>query len=471
MLFKRNGMHNTKLIRTLQLLTKGELREFEKYLIGSHPKYKIGIRFFQHIKKYYPRFEHKRLDKAYIAKNVLTANKEKRVSNVASQLLKWLEEFLLWKKINENDYEYERRKLLIEVYEERGGESIASKERAKLLEDIKKEPIKGQMQFFKLMQIYEDQYYERIYNRYTSDDNKIQNALDQLHQFCLATRLQYSCELYCRKKILKDDTIISIPKISIEESKFPAIQTYRLLLNALSSETIDDYFAAKRQFQQNLSYIDFVDQKKCFNYLINILAGFLKRNKNDKLKETLELYKIGLERKIVLENERISATTFNNIISISSALKDFNWAKKFIDNYKTYLDPIQQQDIVNLARATIQFGEGHYTEAIEILNVTNYTNLMNKLKSKALLICCYVDMGMDENVVLSNMAAFSKLLTRAKKLEDSHVRGLKNFLKIAKKILLKETESMIIQNELNLADFIYHQTWLQEKINSYQKIY
>ena len=63
-------MKNSKLVRLLKALDKKELKDFEKYLLGLYGKHESAIKLFQHLKKYYPELEHKRIKKEYIAENI-----------------------------------------------------------------------------------------------------------------------------------------------------------------------------------------------------------------------------------------------------------------------------------------------------------------------------------------------------------------------------------------------------------------
>ena len=81
----------------------------------------------------------------------------------------------------------------------------------------------------------------------------------------------------------------------------------------------------------------------------------------------------GLEHQIILENKALRGITFIDIITTSCRLEAFDWAEQFIGQYKNFLDPNQQGQIIYLSWAYWHFYQNEFAEAWEYLDAISFS--------------------------------------------------------------------------------------------------
>jgi len=461
-------MKNSKLVRLLSTLDKKEVKGFEKYLSGLYNKHKTAIDLFQHLKKYHPKFEHRWIKKEHIARKVLNDVTIKRVSNEASQLYEWLEEFLIWEKLNSPEYTIMRKQMLAEVYSEKGNwkqeESILKETNDYLLAHSK-----GQREYHQLNILNQRYYYNQYQYHYKSNSEYLLSAETNLKIYYYLTLLQYTCELLFRNNILGEK--VSIPVFEIEESlkEIPLIQLHLFTVSAVESQSLKDYEDAYKLLFDSLNEIAEEDAKRCFNYLVNIVAQLMRNDPTGYTPVLFELYKEGNKNKLLISKNRIAAIRFHNIISLANALKEFEWGHLFIKQNASFLEKGEREDIVALSKATLFLGEERHDAAIKILiQKKSYNSIGNNLKSRAIYLCCLLGDETDIGVIDREIGAFNQYLNRNQKLEKTMIEGMKNMLSIIKYLHNGQVSKNFLIQQLQDMTPIYMKSWLLSMTKSYR---
>ena len=102
-------MQKNKFLSLLKKLTRQELDDYHKYLKRTHPREKIALRVFEYLIRFYPDFDqqeplrieyaHQKIFKTDFDK---ATNAHKNMQNTASELNKWLKNFLIESKAQQN---------------------------------------------------------------------------------------------------------------------------------------------------------------------------------------------------------------------------------------------------------------------------------------------------------------------------------------------------------------------------------
>ena len=101
------------------------------------------------------------------------------------------------------------------------------------------------------------------------------------------------------------------------------------------------------------------------------------------------LYNLGLQKKLWIEKEIMSAATFTNILTVARKLLKYEWSKSFIEDYSFYLDPTIREDYVNFNKARILYEQGEYEYAHELLIQSDFKDIFMSISTKVLLARIY----------------------------------------------------------------------------------
>ena len=121
-------MQDSKFIQILKTLDATEFRQFNRYLRSPvFTQSKDVLRLFNYIRKYYPSFGTEKLDRQLIFAKLFPKKKfdTARLSNLLFKLNKILEDYLIYLKCQQDDFQ--KRRWLTQIYEERNLSVIFNK--------------------------------------------------------------------------------------------------------------------------------------------------------------------------------------------------------------------------------------------------------------------------------------------------------------------------------------------------------
>lgn len=466
-------MKNTKLVRLLKALDKKELKGFEKHLLRLYGKHETAIKLFRHLKKYHPDFKHKNLDKGFIATEILETDNLKRVSNEASQLYEWLEDFLMLKQLKKVKNDGLKSRLLDTLYEEKG----LFEDRYNLLEKRKKvlgqQKNKGQVEYYELLTVNRSQYYHLYKDNFKKDVRKSywEATKTQFSIFTCLFKLQYNCEAICRNNIFKENYEILAVEIDKEITNLPNVKLYRLVYDALQEMKMANYKVARDFLFQNQEFISTYDGNVCYNYLVNLLSKLIRKDADAYVAALFELYQLGVESLFIIagEGEKISTIRFNNVVNVAYSLKEYAWADDFIKDYAIYLPLENRRESEQLAQAIILFGRGKYEIVRKQLESLEYDNQGNEIRGRITLIACLYEMKDVENIEKA-LHSLRKFVHRKKNLTDTIKASVRNYLNVVQKLVERDVEKVTLEDKLQQFTYLYMKIWLKEKIAQYKKL-
>ena len=107
------------------------------------------VKLFDYLKKYHPVFEHKKLDREYVATKVFPEWKDnayKKLSHIMSRLSKLVDDYFVWK---ETEYDAsERYHALLKAYKRRKGDWFFNSAKADFRKHLEKQPERGTDYYF-----------------------------------------------------------------------------------------------------------------------------------------------------------------------------------------------------------------------------------------------------------------------------------------------------------------------------------
>ncbi len=462
-------MHNTKLLTLLRTLKEEELKAFSKYLNALYGKHKAAMTLFQHLKKYQSTdYNHKRLDKAYIQTKVLKTNNERRVSNEASQLYDWLNEFLVWRRIKSEDYKIRYQQILLEEYRERRIEKFVDRLLPSIEEQYAKS-IKTTQDYLNEIEMYHQAYFGRFEERTVVDSTIFNKGLQALQQAYYIYILKYACEAKIRQGVVRENLKeITIPD-EIEPFSLVA-KMFQLLHQLYEGESLDSFKEVQIFYKKNYAELPIDEQRFTVVALINWGGKLMRKGRIDLASPLLDLYRFGLDIGILTKGVFLTSMMMNNIVSLAISIQKFDIAREIVNKYGDFLNPETGLETKRLARAQIYFAEGHIANAKQLFDY-KYKYPLHDIKAKAFSICCMFESGEDYEIISNKCKAFSQYLGRKNTLNQGYALGFRNFLSILRKLIDKTEPKDKIEADLNNRNPIYLKSWLLVKLNTYRAIY
>jgi hypothetical protein len=181
----------------------------------------------------------------------------------------------------------------------------------------------------------------------------------------------------------------------------------------------------------------------------------------------LNLYKTLLKKDLLLEGETLPQWYYKNIATIAIRLEDFDWAKKFIHDYKNKLAAVHRDNDFTFALAILHFSMKEYRKTLSYLINVEYTDVFYHLDSKSLLLRTYYELD-DWEPLISLIITFKTYLKRNKLISSHYGLTYLNFVTIVNKLaqykMGKNVNLATLKEEIATVKEIANIIWLQKKI-------
>lgn len=471
-------MKENKFLKLLKTLNQQELKAFHKYLNGLYGKQEKMIQLFNY---FFNQLKKRRIvvlptnDATY---DTLFAKRQsvKVVGNLFADLYKYLEEFLRWQKINVDANNYEKDKLQIDIFKERGLDDwfYAKIERAK--KNIIKSP-HDMWNYLKLFELNHLTYFKFSTEKHKQDTSRLlSEALLNLDDFFIAAKLSYACEIQNKTHLNKTNSIDNwllsylLQKDLNKIEANPFLSIYFLIFQLLNNSNVNEYSRLKTEFIQNRHFFSVENQHIILTNLLNFITKKIREGDLEFKKEAFELYKIGVEDKISIINNEIGAVSFFNIINVACSLKETEWAEHFLKNYAIYLNNKDKEEIKKLARSIIYFEKKQFGEVLIQLRDINFKNIFYETRARALIIRSVIEQEMDKSIIQAECDAFSQSLRRNELLTDTSLTAYKNFVRLTRMIYVNtKTSKKQLLNFLDNEVLFVYKTWLLEKVDKFKE--
>jgi hypothetical protein len=246
------------------------------------------------------------------------------------------------------------------------------------------------------------------------------------------------------------------------------ISYYGMMLFS-KEDDISNFYTIKTLLEK---YENSLDKNHVYNICQNLI-NYCNRNMNkghpELLRERFEIYKLGIDKKILPIHDKSNFRFFTNIVETALRLKEFEWVKKFMKDHKSLLPPEIRDNTYNYSLAMYEFAAGNFENALELLSKIRYNDVYHKLKCKSLLTMLYYELDYSE-LLLSHIDTFNHFIINDKLLNKERKKYYSVFIKYVKRIEnLKHTgykdEAENLKKMINADQTVYYKDWLTEKLD------
>jgi hypothetical protein len=433
-------MNKSQLINILKTFSAKDIREMRKWLHSpAHNQRQDVIQLFDYFFENNHLAKEDCLEKPYAFSWIYPKETydDAKMRQVMFFLLKAIEDFLIYQELYQD--EINAKNILSKAYRKRKLDKLFEKNIKQSEQLLGKATIQNEKFYLNEYQFQLEKYnYLSRVNRLSQNLQEVSNTLDivfltgKLRQYCLMLSHQSVYQKEYTIGLLKN----LLPLIQQEDYiKIPAIASYYFIYKTLTEKEDEiHFFQLKEQIKNNGHLFPLGEIRDIYLMTINYCIGRMNAGLESFMREAFELYQLGFEKKILIDNNSITRVTFHNVISIGLKLKEYTWVENFIEKYQYFLEEKHREGFVYYSLARLFYEKKNYTQAMRLLvQDVQYDDILIFLNSKILLSWMYYEEG--ELDALDSLTESMRTYIQRKKIMGYHKVNYKNYLKLLKKLI------------------------------------
>lgn len=446
--------------------------EFKRFHSGIKDKYKNDHRLHMlvdYLQENRNQYTYKQLNNNEIYPKIFGEEpyQPNKLSRVMKLLRTELALFLAKQQVEESPFLKEY--LLLKAYQKRQYDTLFFGHLKQMKQNLEKPEIISANLWWQKMKLAEEHYYH-INSDYKSCYNELTVALDNLDIFYTAAKLKYTCEIVNRNRVLQSekkgvpalDQVLGLPFISHTIYTNLYAKTIKLLL----SPSYDLFLELKRAFIADFKHLNKEESLALFTYLTNHISNEIKQGNQEMISEFIELYELGIESGICLQDGYIDKNMFLNIVDTCCKLNHIDWLENFIKTHSNKIEASVRGNIIQLSHAFIAFSRKQYDSVPQQLITIQSKDDLVEIRIRLLQICSLFELKEFE-MVISSCKNLEMYLSRNQSIGKNTKSALKNYVKIVRQLIKPQPNKRKIIAYLDGKNPFIFKKWLLEKVNGW----
>jgi hypothetical protein len=475
-------MEKIKLFEILESFSHRELKEFGKYIHSPFfNESKRLEKFYEIIDSKYPKFDCNNSNKTQFF-NMLYPNEEycdKKYRDTCSQMGKLAEDFLGQLELKKEPLELKRFSIL-QISKRHLDKHFDSKYR-EMEELLNKIPFKDNFYFFHeyLLKKEKRQFYAnrkpmgKRYEYYKEFGNEVEIFIRHF----VVRVLKYFVVLYRHEKEINYkfvsptlDSIMNYVKLK-NYDEYPIVSIFfNLLLLFLKKGEDDLYFKTKDIIKIHYNNLDKNDLCLVLKEMAYYSLEKIENGESDFYKEYFNWINEIIERDLYKDEEEDGMSThfFINVVNTGLYMKEIDWTKKFISEYKECLTLLNKENTILLCNAKVNFAKRKFTDSKILAEMIDTKDFYFHIFKKVLLIKANYELG-NFDQVFEIIKSLSQILDYDKAIPENILNRCKSFLFFTKKMTKTkinndEAEFSWLKEEIKSAKNLECRDWIQNKL-------
>lgn len=279
--------------------------------------------------------------------------------------------------------------------------------------------------------------------------------------------LRQGCTLLAQRNLVSVSAAIPyLPETLrlIEQGQFAhiaAAQTWHASYVALAEpEKEEHFFRLKGLIAENGAIFPNADLRDLYILAINVCIRRINAADKKYMREALDLYKGGLERKVFLENGYLSKTTYRNVLNIAVGVGEWDWAFEYLQTFKSFLSPRDRDNIFRYNLATFHFRKKEFNQSLELLRHVEMHDILENFDVRRMMARMYHEMG--EIQALDSLLDSFDIYLRRHKEGAYHREMYRNFVRFLKKIITTAPDKNLekLMEEIKQTSLLAEREWL-----------
>lgn len=441
-------MYNSQIIAVLKTFTTQEAREFKKWLQSPfHNQREDVIQLFEYLTQNNNLEKEKNLSKAKIYSKLFPGESfdDAKIRQTIHFLQKQIDEYLTYTELHQN--ETACKIALLRAFRKKNLEKFAVKSIKTISELQEKYPYLD-FNFLWNQYLFQQEVYEFSTSQSKGRTSQInlQEVVDALDKVYFASRIKQSCAMMAHKNVFKteySDGLIGeiIDFVSKNSSSLltePAISFYYygyLTYPSVKSENSEaSFFELKNNILELGHLFPLEEIQDILTMASNYCIRCINQGKSAFVQEAFDLYKYGVENKILFNGNKQGAKwDFMNITRVGSQLEQqFTWVENFIENYQEFLDERERDNVVHFCKAKLYYAEGNYDDSMVELSKVKEDDVLLNLSAKHTLLKIYYEK--DEIEALESLMDSMAKYIKRKDVPSNYRMVYENIIKLTRKI-------------------------------------
>ncbi len=479
-------MIKSNLLDILRKFSAKELKEFGEYVRSPFfNKNESTIKLFNYLRKFAPDFNEKKLEKEYVYKKIFpgTAFNDGFMRTIMFNLANLTENYLSYNHFKNSNYK-EKLSLLAD-YNERELNKLFEKTMRDVNEEISKNKIKDFNYYYTKYSIEDENlsYLQRIHYDKAEKfikSTEIDNILNNLTYFYIIRILKYYVVILNTSSIfnikfktkLIEDTLANF-KLELYDD-IPLIKIYFYMVMMYLKEDEKFYFTKlKNSIGEIKDFINPEDLLESFINLENYCLRKIRKGKKEFHRDLSEIFKMELQYIGYDKSKKLSNKLYRAIVVNAMAIKDFDWAIKFMETYKDYITERIKDNTHNQCMALYYFAKGNYVEALQVSSRIKYEDIYQKYELKCLSAALYYELNMEEQL-LASLDSFRHLISGDTLVPEERKANYIKFTRYIRKLVkikndFNEEEFEDLQFQIKKEKALLNDEWLLEKLDEIGK--
>ncbi len=437
---KTFAMENSQLILILRTFSKKEQRDLKKWLdspvhnqredVTAMYDYLISANHLDHEK-------HLKKEKIFSKLFPKTPFDDARLRQTMHFLFKSVEEFLIWQGLQESAIQ--ARLMLAGIYRKRKLNKSFRKTMRNLEELQENSPYRNE-QYLRYKYMLEQEEYLFLESRERTIKMNLQEVSEALDATFLADKLRQSCLMLAHQAVYKinyDVGLIEEVLAYVERrqlTRLPAIGTYYYIYKMLTEHNNSEHFEAlERLISQQHQYFPEEEKMGIYLHAINYCIRKMNLGEQAYIRKAFELYRQGLEEKILIPDNTIDPYLFRNVAAIGLRLKEFDWVEYFIHNYRNYLQEDYRENFFQFNLARLHFERKNYDAAMQLLARVDFDDVLVQLNAKMMLLKIYYEL--DEVDALESLLESMRAYLNRKEVTGYYRSNYQNIIRYTRKLV------------------------------------
>ena len=429
-------MQDSRLVQAFEALSRKEVRSLAQFVRSPFFNQKEAVvRLLDYLEEckfvlqIYPEKE-----KAFAKAFQGTTFHDATLRKCMSQLMKLLEQFLVWQRVAEN--EVRKNIELAEAYRHRNLNKHFSQVLRSLKTMQESRAIQNAEYYQDNYRIQLEEYEFRVKNKRFGDLN-IQEISDSIDIVYLASKLRQTCFALAHLTVNKAAyDFRQLPALLLQAEQYlhiPAVALYYYCYGAIKEDRDEDFQAFKQLIFKHTSTFPLGEMRGLYLMALNFCIKRYNSGQQIYGEECFELYRVGLEQDFLLEEGKLSHFTYNNIVSIGLSIGKLDWTEQFIQGYKSAIPKRHRSNSYNFNLARLLYEKKDYDAALLLLQRYEYKDLLLNLSAKTTMLKIYYEIGAFD-LLYSHLEALKTFIKR-KKVMGYHQINYLNIVRFAKLLL------------------------------------
>jgi len=482
-----NNMLNSTLLDILRTFDKDQIKKFGIFLISPyHNNNSNVIKLFNSIKTYSPEFINAGLEREILWKALFPGRDFHYgvMKNLIYELQKLTEKFLSFEKYSSNEFEFEMN--LLDALLDKKLITLFTKNAKNLKVQMLKSNI--DLNYFYNKYILESRELNYLYlnkNAATKPGSSTGNPNESLLIFFFINFFNSNYNSLHESILYNNpydteyvNSVTGYFNISpVKKNKYASMfsSVIDTLLNP-NDESI--YFGLKNLFGKNSGRLGKELRYNVLTALINFCNFQIMKGNTKFIKEQFTIYKMMIESGNYNngKDNYINPYMYINIVSMAANLRQYGWAEKFVERFKTKLETPHLDQCFNFAMVSLNLKRKKFDTAMEYLSRLKSGDVIDKITIRRFQLMLYYESGYFDELhsLIDSSRHFitndHKTSARAKSIFKNFLYFVNKFTEVKgnlKNIKYDDFYLNNLKNQINERD-VSNKIWLMEKFDELQ---